>query len=876
MNGARELAHRIAALEAQARDKSPQLAYSAIEGGAITEFDSMGNVVASYGTQFDGSHIAMSFVGITPLKPTPAVVTPGPGELTIEWLGTWVDNGICPSDFTRLEVHVSEVSGDAADTATTLYDTIETPRGAVVSVRLPAGVTYYVRFVARNLAGQRGPASDEVAGVPGAIIDQGQLDAMQAEIDGIPADIAAAKQEAIDSAALDASAKATQAEQDAIAAAAADAQAKADAAEADAVAAAALDAQQRADLAEADAIAASIPRTAGAVTSTYIAADAVTTPKILAGSVTTVKLDALAVTADKIAANAIVAGKIAADAVTSSTILAGAITAGKLAAASVIAGNIAADAVTANTIVAGAISADKLAVDSVTAIKILAGSVVADKIATDAVTAVKILAGAVTTAKLDALAVTADKVAANAIIADKIAAGAVTAGKLTTGAVIAGNIAAGAVTSDTIVAGAIKTRHLTLGDTSNLAEINEFESIGALWSGYDHTISVQGDGSRWSGRSTSTDDYFMFRRSTGPVPFHQGEKLRLTFDLITDVGFTFYVDMHLYDSAGGYLTSVPLDSAGVTSFTANGSWAVNSYAMTSAVVPASAAQAVTWTFGLRGVTGKNILVRNVQMRVMNAGRLVVDGSIDGITITGSTIQTAWSGPRVVIQPTPLQGDAGKIEWWDDHVATGITYDAPPGVNGLVSEFTSNHERYTLSMSSGVLHKADNLGGSAYINLESRRTDGDPSRIYLEADRVFSMGVYNSTSTFTANVGIGTGIPLGRFYRLTSSARYKVGMRPEAISEDAILKLVPKSYIDRRQFEENGSKVDGLQRYLGLIAEEVAEIPELAPHLVTMNEKGTPEAVSYDRVGVVLIPVIQDLIRRIRILEGKPVAPPSAR
>ena len=35
MNSGRDLALRIARLEAAARDKSPQLAYSAIEGGAI-------------------------------------------------------------------------------------------------------------------------------------------------------------------------------------------------------------------------------------------------------------------------------------------------------------------------------------------------------------------------------------------------------------------------------------------------------------------------------------------------------------------------------------------------------------------------------------------------------------------------------------------------------------------------------------------------------------------------------------------------------------------------------------------------------------------------------------------------------------------------
>ena len=84
----------------------------------------------------------------------------------------------------------------------------------------------------------------------------------------------------------------------------------------------------------------------------------------------------------------------------------------------------------------------------------------------------------------------------------------------------------------------------------------------------------------------------------------------------------------------------------------------------------------------------------------------------------------------------------------------------------------------------------------------------------------------------------------------------------------MLALTSKSFIDKAQYEENGQKSDGLQRILGLIAEEVAEIPVLGDLLVNRNEQGQPDSVNYDRVAVALIPLIKELHNRVTVLEGK--------
>lgn len=178
-----ELASQIEGLRDQvASQKAPQLAYSSIEDGAITEYDATDTPVAQYGQQFDGSHIAMPFTGPTPLQPTPAIVTPAPGALVIAWDGEWVDGDVVPTDFSRLEVHVCATADDPADTAATLYATFETPRGGEVTVTLAPGVERFVRFVARSIPGKKGPASVATPGMPGSIISSEALDAITADV----------------------------------------------------------------------------------------------------------------------------------------------------------------------------------------------------------------------------------------------------------------------------------------------------------------------------------------------------------------------------------------------------------------------------------------------------------------------------------------------------------------------------------------------------------------------------------------------------------------------------------------------------------------------------------------------------------------------
>lgn len=138
--------------------------------------------------------------------------------------------------------------------------------------------------------------------------------------------------------------------------------------------------------------------------------------------------------------------------------------------------------------------------------------------------------------------------------------------------------------------------------------------------------------------------------------------------------------------------------------------------------------------------------------------------------------------------------------------------------------------------------------------------------------VHSGAIYeNFVTTFSANVGIST-TPYARLYRVnSSSARLKVDVQDYAGLDVAALQ--PVSYVDRRQWEDNGQSAVGLRRGVGFIAEELKDVPG-GDLLLTYDADTDMYALDYDRVGVALVPTVQDLLRRVAVLEGRPA--PAAR
>lgn len=166
------LARELAVLKGQVKglSRTPQLAYSSIENGSVDEYDGDGTLVSVIGKQYDGTHGAVVVSGPVPPAPNAPLVTGGL-SLNIGWDGTFVnDAGIqditipAPMDFTRVELHASQTSGFSADTADTLIDTIESPRGGTRPAMLDEG-TWYAVLVARSASGKRSAQSAEASAV---------------------------------------------------------------------------------------------------------------------------------------------------------------------------------------------------------------------------------------------------------------------------------------------------------------------------------------------------------------------------------------------------------------------------------------------------------------------------------------------------------------------------------------------------------------------------------------------------------------------------------------------------------------------------------------------------------------------------------------
>ncbi|MBO9704458.1 MAG: hypothetical protein J7474_02930 [Arthrobacter sp.] len=161
-----ELSNTKAGLRALAQ---PQLGSSSIEQGAIEEYDEEGTLVSLSGTQFDGTHTAVSLAGPPPPMPSQPSMTPGPGLVQVRWNGKWDDEGtVSPMDFSHVSVHMSleEVFDPDADTQVA---TIRGESGDSVTVPRETG-EWWVSLVAVSQSGKWSEATEPVmVEVPDAV-----------------------------------------------------------------------------------------------------------------------------------------------------------------------------------------------------------------------------------------------------------------------------------------------------------------------------------------------------------------------------------------------------------------------------------------------------------------------------------------------------------------------------------------------------------------------------------------------------------------------------------------------------------------------------------------------------------------------------------
>jgi hypothetical protein len=281
--------------------------------------------------------------------------------------------------------------------------------------------------------------------------------------------------------------------------------------------------------------------------------------------------------------------------------------------------------------------------------------------------------------------------------------------------------------------------------------------------------------------------------------------------------------------AGSKVTSGSLSGTAIASGTLGADKLVSNYVYTGSL---SANQiqsgSISANFISGGTISGDIINGGTITGTTISGNSISGGSITGVTISGDTISGGTiSSPNINggnISGTEIIG--GTVNC----TGTGIVLQAPFGT---------------------VFGKIVNAGDWLYA-------DG----------RINSSGTESATVSNAANLFIASN---GNIARSTSSIRYKTDVQDLDLGMMA-LDLQPRTWIDKKEYEANGNSAEGLTRFPGFIAEELHDLGFTS--LVVYNEEGLPEAISYDRMTVAIIPVlkqqqtlIEQLTARIEALES---------
>jgi hypothetical protein len=248
------------------------------------------------------------------------------------------------------------------------------------------------------------------------------------------------------------------------------------------------------------------------------------------------------------------------------------------------------------------------------------------------------------------------------------------------------------------------------------------------------------------------------------------------------------------------------------------------------------------------------------------------GTIKTGTLTSIAIYAGSTGQFQVSAAGALSATAASIQG-------AITADTLSTNAGTIAGFSINSNylyysgtylysggstTYALYSSRDVY--ANNLSANGFVTAASAGSTFQAST--FNGTLTASGAIANTgyvTYTGAANMRISTSS--GIIGYTSSSQRYKVAIEEQTIPVESILALNPKSYVDKNEAEEKGT-TEGLQRWLGLIAEDIAQIPVLKDLLAEYNTEGEPQSVYYDRIAVALIPLLKDHEARLNKLEGK--------
>ncbi|WAA10845.1 phage tail protein [Fervidibacillus albus] len=584
-----------------------------------------------------------------------------------------------------------------------------------------------------------------------------------------------------------------------------------------------------------------------------------------------------------------------------------------IADAAITSAKIASAAVGNAAIQNGAITNAKIATAAVATAQIQDAAVTNAKIANLAVDTSKIANAAITTAKI------ADASITNAKIVD------LDASKIKTGTLDSGRIAAGSITSDKLAANSITARELYVGDLTNLVLNGTFEddevaevTLPVGWSASRPSYVGVVNHEDWQYQNGSKNIVEIRACNIGNVDFVQDRMIPV------QEGDILYFEMeyrNLNNQGTGKVNfgvrnwtpkkehhswSGPSETLGIDPKTFVWKKASGFYTIPSGVGYVQ----IRITYKKNGEETNALYLDNIVVRRVTDGALVA-GTIKGVTLEGVTIKGTGSTRAEMVNDAVKFYRSGT---YMGQVTTNNMYDsgekllniigenAVYAVGGVAPESTTTGKGSSLYVGKNVAYLyAKNKTDSSSSLSQVATTPGDLSlyhvndgkyaSLYLDTDsqsgRIYSYTVYNRTYSGAANMYITS---YGTIGRSTSASKYKLAIENVNDSSyfEKILELQPKSWYDKSAVEayadyldrndgndvgidESGEDIPYIQRHIGLIAEDLVEAG-----LEKFVEYGPPdengnrevEGIAYDRLWVLLIPVIRELKQKVKNLEGK--------
>jgi hypothetical protein len=203
------------------------------------------------------------------------------------------------------------------------------------------------------------------------------------------------------------------------------------------------------------------------------------------------------------------------------------------------------------------------------------------------------------------------------------------------------------------------------------------------------------------------------------------------------------------------------------------------------------------------------------------------------------------------------------EQWVSSVIRGISiYEPTDNVPWFSAGSAGTKQTFNVGFSGNTVESV--LLQALYTLIASDLDTGAQIEILSNGDLVFSRVGSNIRFPDVTTIGAGDILVLdGDVLKVVSSSvRYKQDIEDAVINPEDVLLMQGRTWRDRGEVEQNP---ETQRRFVGFIAEELAEIPSLR-QFVRFNSEDEPESIYYDRlvVGVVeLVKTQQDELNSLK-------------